>query len=149
MEELTQLIKKNIKLKYSSTKRFAQEIGIPQTTIVSALKNGISGTSFSTVCKMCQALDIKLINGIYPVAVSDTTTNLIKKMSQLDEKGIHTVTTVMEMEYMRCMAETENFDSSQKNVVSQPIKAGKLTLSDEFPTKNDVTKLFIAINDNQ
>ena len=58
MDELTQLIKKNIKIKYSSTRRFAEELGIPQTTIVSAIKNGISGTAFTTVCKMCKALDI-------------------------------------------------------------------------------------------
>ena len=41
MDEFTQLIKKNIKSKYSSTKRFADELGIPQTTIVSAIKNGV------------------------------------------------------------------------------------------------------------
>ena len=51
MDELTLLIKKNIKAKYSSTRRFSEKLQIPQTTIVSAMKNGVSGTAFATVCK--------------------------------------------------------------------------------------------------
>ncbi len=115
MDELTQLIKKNIKLKYSSTRRFAEELGIPQTTIVSAIKNGVSGTAFTTVCKMCKALDIKLVDGIYPVVVTDSTRNMLEKLAKLDEKGIHTVATVLEMEYIRCNAElTRNYVNDEE-----------------------------------
>lgn len=148
MDELTQLIKKNIKLKYSSTRRFSEELGIPQTTIVSAIKNGISGTAFTTVCKMCKALDIKLVNGIYPVVVTDTTTNLIKKISKLDEKGIHTVTTVLEMEYMRCQAEAEAIALAEKNAKLEAAKNNPIIAADQIPSKSDIADLFIAMSDD-
>ncbi len=147
MDELTQLIKKNIKLKFSSTRRFSEELGIPQTTIVSAIKNGISGTAFSTVCKMCNALDIKLINGIYPVVVSDTTKNLIEKLSKLDDKGIHTVTTVLEMEYIRCMAESEAISIAEKNAKIENSKNYPIISSDQIPAKSDVNDLLKALEE--
>ena len=149
MDELTQLIKKNIKLKYSSTRRFSEELGIPQTTIVSAIKNGISGTSFTTVCKMCKALDIRLVNGIYPVVVTDTTTNLLKKISKLDEKGIHTVTTVTEMEYLRCQAEAETVAIAEMNAKPEGGRANPVISADQIPTKSDLSDLYIAITDDQ
>lgn len=148
MDELTQLIKKNIKYKYSSTRRFSEELGIPQTTIVSAIKNGVSGTAFTTVCKMCKALDIKLVNGIYPVVVTDTTKNLIEKMSKLDEKGIHTVTTVLEMEYVRCQTEAEAIAIAEKNAKLEAAKNNPIIGSDQIPSKAEVNDLFKAINES-
>lgn len=147
MDELTQLIKKNIKLKFSSTRRFSEELGIPQTTIVSAIKNGISGTAFSTVCKMCNALDIKLVNGIYPVVVSDTTRNLIERLSKLDEKGIHTVTTVLEMEYIRCKAEAEAIAVAEKNAKIEAAKNNPIISIEDVPSKSDVNSLLKALED--
>lgn len=149
MDELTQLIKKNIKIKYSSTRRFAEELGIPQTTIVSAIKNGISGTAFTTVCKMCKALDIRLVNGIYPVVVTDTTTNLLKKISKLDEKGIHTVTTVTEMEFLRCQAEAETVTLAEQNARQENAKTYPVISSDQIPTKGDLSDLYIAMSEDQ
>ncbi len=148
MDELTQLIKKNIKYKYSSTRRFSEELGIPQTTIVSAIKNGVSGTAFTTVCKMCKALDIKLVNGIYPVVVTDTTKNLIEKMSKLDEKGIHTVTTVLEMEYIRCQTEAEAIAIAEKNAKLEAAKNNPIISADQIPSKAEVGDLFKAINES-
>lgn len=147
MDELTQLIKKNIKLKFSSTRRFSEELGIPQTTIVSAIKNGVSGTAFATVCKMCNALDIRLINGIYPVVVSDTTKNLIERLSKLDEKGIHTVSTVLEMEYIRCRAEAEAIAIAEKNARIEVAKNNPVISSAQIPSKTEVSDILKAISD--
>ena len=147
MDELTQLIKKNIKLKFSSTRRFSEELGIPQTTIVSAIKNGISGTAFSTVCKMCNLLDIKLMNGIYPVVVTDTTTELIEKLSKLDEKGIHTVSTVLQMEYIRCKTEAEAISLADKNIKIEEALSKPVITLDEIPTKADVNNLLKALEE--
>lgn len=148
MDELTLLIKKNIKSKYSSTRKFSEELGIPQTTIVSAIKNGVGGTAFTTVCKMCKALGIKIVNGIYPVAVTDTTKNLIEKLSKLDEKGIHTVATVLEMEYNRCRMEAEAIvvaeTSAKGNGAISPI-----ITADQVPTKAAVNDLLKAINEEE
>ncbi len=149
MDELTQLIKKYIKYKYSSTRRFSEELGIPQTTIVSAIKNGVSGTAFTTVCKMCKALDIKLMNGIYPVVVTDTTTELIEKLSKLDDKGIHTVSTVLEMEYVRCQTEAEAMVVAEQNARIEAAKRNPIISSDDVPTKAEVGDLLNAIKESQ
>ncbi len=147
MDELTQLIKKSIKAKYSSTRRFSEALNIPQTTIVSAIKNGISGTAFATVVKICNALDIKLVNGIYPVEVSEATTNLIKRLSKLDEKGIHTVSTVLEMEYMRCRKEENVVSVAEQNAWLEAEKTGTIIDVDKVPTKSAVTDLLKSITD--
>lgn len=148
MDELTQLIKKNIKSKYSSTRKFADELGIPQTTIVSAIKNGVGGTAFTTVCKMCKALGIKFFNGIFPVAVTDTTRQLIEKLSKLDEKGIHTAATVIEMEYIRCCIEADVVSVAENNEkrdnATKPIIA-----AEQIPTKSEINDLLKALNDEE
>lgn len=142
MDELTQLIKKTIKYKFSSTRRFSEEIGIPQTTIVSSIKNGINGTAFSTVCKMCRALDIKLVDGIYPVVVSDTTKNIIDKLSKLDDKGIHTVATILEMEYVRCRTEADIVSVAETNA-NEPI----ILTGEQIPSKSDISELLRSISE--
>lgn len=147
MDDFTQLIKKNIKLKYSSTKKFAEELGIPHTTIVSSIKSGVGGTAFTTVCKMCKALGIKIVNGIYPVSVNDNTRRLIEKLSKLDEKGIHTVTTVIEMEYIRCCIEADAIavaENKESNASISPV-----ITPDQVPTKSEVNDLLKALNDDE
>ena len=62
MDELTLLIKQEIKKQFRSVRQFAFSVGIAQTTVVSALKNGVSGTGFSTVMKICKALDIQVFD---------------------------------------------------------------------------------------
>ncbi len=101
MDGLTPIIKKNIKTKYKSVRRFSEELGIPQSTVVSALKKGVSGTAFDTVCKMCSLLDIKLVDGLYPVSFNEEAKDIIEKMAYLDDAGKHAVHTVLLMEYAR------------------------------------------------
>ena len=148
MDELTQLISKGIKDKYSSTRKFAEELGIPQTTIVSAIKNGVGGTSFTTVCKICAALDIKIMDGVYPVEVSDSTKKIIEKLSKLDEKGLHTVFTVLEMEYLRCQYEAENISFAEKNSRNENILSYPIIENSQLPAKSAIDNLLKALNDD-
>lgn len=148
MDELTQLIKKNIKFKYQSTRRFAETLGIPQTTIVSAIKNGVSGTSFTTVCKICKALDIKLMNGVYPVVVSDATKNLVEKISKLDEKGIHAVTSMLELEYLRCEAENNAVAAAEMQEKLQMARHSPFLSPEQVPTKVEVAELSKALDES-
>ena len=60
-----------------------------------------------------------MINGIYPVVMPEETTELIRKMASLDEKGLHTVATVLEVESLRCKAETNA--EAQSAPLSYPI----------------------------
>ncbi len=101
MKELTQLISTEIKKQYKSVRQFALAMGIPQTTVASALKNGVSGTSYETVLKICKALDIKLINYESHVKITDEMLEDLIKMNSLDAMGIHTVKTILNMEYDR------------------------------------------------
>ncbi len=105
MDELTLLIKQEIKKQYRSVRQFAFSVGIAQTTVVSALKNGVSGTGFATVMKICKALDIQVFDYTIPLVVDDNVISLIKKYNALDKLAEHTVQTVLNVEYERCKAD--------------------------------------------
>ena len=101
MDDLTALIKAEIKRQYKSIRRFSAEIDVPQSTIISAMRKGVSGIAFETVLKMCNALDIKLsVNG--SVFMDREKSELLSAFSQLDEIGKHTVKTVCSVETLRC-----------------------------------------------
>ncbi len=101
MKELTDLIYTEIKKQYKSVRQFAMAMGIPQTTVASALKNGISGTSYETVLKICKALDIKVINYDNHIKITDEMLEDLIKLNSLDGYGLHTVKTILNMEYER------------------------------------------------
>lgn len=102
MDNLTELIAKEIKKQYKSVRRFAMTLGIPQTTVASTLKNGISGTGYATVVKMCEALDIKLVNYNTPLLANDKILKMLEMLNTLDDAGMHTVETVLYVEHLRC-----------------------------------------------
>ena len=77
-------------------------LGIPQTTVASTLKNGISGTGYATVVKMCEALDIKLVNYNSPLLANEKMINILEMLNTLDDVGLHTVETVLYVEHKRC-----------------------------------------------
>ncbi len=101
MDELTTLIKSEIKRKYKSVRQFAAVIDVPQSTIISAIRKGVEGTAFETVVKICTALDIKLSlnSGQY---IDKEKSELLECFSELDERGKHTVKSVCNVELMRC-----------------------------------------------
>ena len=59
MDKITQLIKTEIKKQYKSVHKFSKASGIPYSTLSNALSKGIGGTSYETVIKICQMLNIK------------------------------------------------------------------------------------------
>lgn len=145
MDELTRLVKETIKGKYINIRRFSDEVGIPQTTIISSIKHGVGGTAFNTVMRMCKALNIKLYNGIYPMLISDAVYDILRKMVMLDEKGIHAVKTVVELEYLRTKAEQEHI------AVAESFSIDDITYQQlnqpETPSINELSSLLKAIND--
>lgn len=101
MDNLTTLIKAEIKRQYKSVRQFSQCVDIPQSTIISALRKGIGGTAFDSVVKMCEVLGIKLaVNS--SVYLDEEKRELLEAFSELDEKGRHTVRTMCKVELMRC-----------------------------------------------
>ena len=101
MDELTTLIKAEIKRQYKSIRRFSEAIEVPQTTVISAIRKGVKGTAFETVVKMCNALNIKLSFNSNKY-IDKEKSDLIDIFSELDERGKHTVKTVCNMEMLRC-----------------------------------------------
>lgn len=101
MDELTKLIKKEIKRQFRSVRQFSMYIGVPQSTIVTALQKGIGGTSFETIMKICDVLDIKLIAGDSPVFLDGENRALLERYSRLDAEGKKAVRAVAEIELLR------------------------------------------------
>ncbi|MCR5719547.1 MAG: helix-turn-helix domain-containing protein [Lachnospiraceae bacterium] len=58
------ILKKEILRSYRSVRKFALEMGIPYSTLVTALERGIDGMGYGTVIKICDKL------GLNPVDLS-------------------------------------------------------------------------------
>lgn len=101
MDELTMTVKSEIKHQYKSVRQFAAAMDIPQSTIISALRKGIGGTSFDTVVKICSALGIKLSmnSGVF---MDKEKEELLDYFSELDDRGKYTVKAVCNVELLRC-----------------------------------------------
>lgn len=102
MDLLTMAIKNEIKAQYRSVRKFSIAIGIPQSTIVSALHNGVGGTSYDTVLKICRKLSINLYEYSPLYNTSHKGMSLITAYSQLDEKGRYVVDAILNVELERC-----------------------------------------------
>ncbi len=102
MDMLTEIIQTEIKRQYKSVRQFSIDMGIPQTTLASALKKGVDGTSYATIVRICEALDIKVPTQDVPVRLDEDAMEFVRKLNSLDEMGRHTVSTILEMEYKRC-----------------------------------------------
>lgn len=105
MDQLTNIVRSEIARQYKSVRQFAFAIGIPLSTINSALHNGIGGSSFDTVMEICRVLGIKPLCQEDAPYLTDDTHSLITQYARLDDYGRHTVSTVMQVEYDRCMAQ--------------------------------------------
>lgn len=130
MQNLTELIASEIKKQYRSVRRFSIHMGIPQTTLFSILKNGIGGTAYETVVKICEELGIGLINYNTAIKIDSDVLNMIQKYNFLDEVGAHTVTAVLNAEYERCI--------DGPIFVKQEINSDKLSKTkNELDSKDD------------
>ena len=101
MDELTLLIKKEIKRQYRSVRQFSMTIGVPQSTIVTALQKGIGGTSFSTIMTICKVLGIKPVLGEQGLFLDRESRTLLERYMLLDERGRQTVRALTEVEVLR------------------------------------------------
>ena len=102
MDILTELIKTEIKNQFKTVRSFSQQIGIPQTTVSSILKNGVGGTGYDTIVKICRVLNIELVNYDFPIHIDDNSLKMIDIYNRLDEKGKHTVRAILKVEQDRC-----------------------------------------------
>ena len=110
MDVLTNMISTEIKRQYKSVRRFSQAVNIPQTTLASTLKNGVSGTAYETVVKICKALDIQLVNYQFPIHIKENSLKLLDIYNKLDDNGRHVIHTLLKMEYERCSSDLSEYE---------------------------------------
>lgn len=108
MDSITALIKNEIKAQYKNIKKFSEASGIPYSTLSNALSKGIGGTSYDTVVKICQMLNIKQAADSDIVLFNEQFHDIYSRLIQLDEQGVHTVCTVLNVEYNRCVNDSIN-----------------------------------------
>lgn len=111
MDSITNLIKAEIKKQYGSVAKFAEASGIPYGTVSNSLARGVGGTAYDTVSKMCKFLHIKQAYDDDLILFNQEFYEVYKKLTVLDEMGVHTVCSVLNVEYQRCQ---ENNDPNVK-----------------------------------
>ena len=102
MDNLTKLVRDEITRQYRSVRQFAFAVDIPLSTINSALHNGVGGSSFDTVMRICKILAIKAMSNDAALYLTDDTEKLLTQYAKLDDYGRHTISSVMQVEYDRC-----------------------------------------------
>ena len=102
MDNLTKLVRDEITRQYRSVRQFAFAVDIPLSTINSALHNGVGGSSFDTVMRICKILGIKAMSDDAALYVTADTEKLLTQYAKLDDYGRHTISSVMQVEYDRC-----------------------------------------------
>ena len=112
MDSITELIKNEIKSQYKSVRKFSEVSGIPYSTLSNALAKGVGGTSYDTVVKICKLLNIKQAYDSDLVLFNSEFHDIYSKLTTLDQQGVHTVCTVLNVEYNRCNSTDQ--DSSVK-----------------------------------
>ena len=57
-----EILKQEILKQYKSVRQFAIEMGIPYSTLVTALDRGIEGMAYGTVIRMCDKLSLNPVD---------------------------------------------------------------------------------------
>ena len=102
MDKITALIKTEIKKQYKSVRQFSEKSGIPYSTLSNALSKGIGGTSYDTVNKICNLLNIKQAYDADLTVFNDQCYEICTMLSALDERAVHTLKTILKIEFDRC-----------------------------------------------
>ncbi len=108
MDSITELIKSEVKKQYKSVRQFSEKSGIPYSTLSNAFSKGIGGTSYDTVLKICKMLNLKQVYDADLTIFNDKFFEVCSMLSELDEQGVHTVKTVLTVEYNRCKSNKED-----------------------------------------
>lgn len=111
MDEKSLKLKNIIKSQYKSIRAFADKVGIPNTTLVTALNNGIGGMAVEKVILICECLNID-VKTFEPISDSESFSflekEIIKKYRQLDADGKERVDYVLNLEYKLAADRAEN-----------------------------------------
>ena len=121
MDKLTNIVRDEISRQYKSVRQFAFAVGIPLSTINSALHNGIGGSSFDTVVQICRTLGICALG-------EENIQRILDQYAKLDDYGRHTIASVIQVEYDRC---TKTFEDGSD------LRGGYSSVNLSAPVAND------------
>ena len=113
MDNLTKLVRDEISRQYRSVRQFAFSVDIPLSTINSALHNGVGGSSFDTVMRICKILGIKAMSDDAALYLTDDTERLLTQYAKLDDYGRHTISSVMQVAVAQAGVQWCNLGSPQ------------------------------------
>lgn len=102
MGNITKLIRAEIIKQYKSVRKFSEQSGIPYSTISNALSKGIGGMSYETVIKICNILNLKQVYDVDFTVLNEHCYEICGMLSELDEHALHTLKTILKIEYERC-----------------------------------------------
>jgi len=123
MDLLTMAIKNEIRTQYKSVRKFSIAVGIPQSTIVSALHNGIGGTSYSTVLKICRKRNLNMYDFSPLFNTNYHGMSIMAAYSQLDEKGRYIIDALFDLELKRCKG--VDYTAEIKETIAEAEKAAE------------------------
>lgn len=107
LDSITTLIKDEIKKQYGSMWKFSKESGIPYSTITSMINRGLNGTAYGLVMQVCKLLNIKQVYDNDLILFNEEFFDVYSKLTELDDVGVHTVTSVLNAEYQRCSGQSK------------------------------------------
>lgn len=102
MDNITQLVKSEIKRQYKSVLKFSEKSGIPYSTLSNALSKGIGGTSYDTVIKICNLLNLKQAYDVDLTMFNEHCYEICTMLATLDEKAVHSLKAILNVEHERC-----------------------------------------------
>ena len=96
-----ELLRKEILRQYKSVRAFALEMGIPYSTLATALERGVEGMAYGTVMKMCEELNLNPVDFSY--LEQDTTlgavmleNRVMQNYLKLNEEGKEKILSLMD-----------------------------------------------------
>ena len=97
-----EILRRIILTRYKSVRRFAVEMNIPYSTLVTALERGIDGMAYSTVIRICEALmlnpvDFSSLEEGGGLSVQITTKRVMEKYNRLNKNGRKRVMDILDV----------------------------------------------------
>ena len=135
VDSITKLIKSEIKRQYKSVRKFSEESGIPYSTLSNALSKGIGGTSYDTVIKICKLLNLKQAYDADLTIFNEQFHEICSMLAALDERGVHTVKTILSVEYNRCT--NENSSPAVKGYNGLSVAGKGVNIDNSFTEENN------------
>lgn len=117
-DSISNRLKRAMEIRNMKQSKLSQITGIGKSSI-SQYISGDYEPKQGNIYLLAQALDVneawlmghdvKMDREIKPTSISLNERNLLKKYNSLDEKGRHTVNTILEVEYNRCINSTDEY----------------------------------------